>query len=62
MDERRASGYYKEDQRDFVDVFLLEIDKHSKDTSDANVFTGIIKVSYVDKLDCLSINDISDNM
>lgn len=40
LNERRSLGEYKEDQRDFIDVFLNEIDKNINDNSDKNVFTG----------------------
>ncbi|ODM98812.1 Methyl farnesoate epoxidase, partial [Orchesella cincta] len=39
LDERRAVAYYKDDQRDFIDVFLYEIDKHAGDNSEDNVYT-----------------------
>ncbi|CAL8121818.1 unnamed protein product [Orchesella dallaii] len=39
LDERRALKYYKDDQRDFIDVFLSEIDKHAGDNSIDNYYT-----------------------
>jgi len=40
--ERRKEGHYKEDQRDFIDVFLAEIDKHENENNSntGEVFTG----------------------
>jgi cytochrome P450 len=37
--ERRALGYYKEDQRDFIDVFLKEIDDHRTQNAKTNYYT-----------------------
>jgi hypothetical protein len=45
LNERRALGYYKEEQRDYIDVFLYEIEKQKeqKGTEEllaSDVFTG----------------------
>ncbi|XP_021966277.1 methyl farnesoate epoxidase [Folsomia candida] len=40
LDERRKSGSYKEDTpKDFIDVFLQEIDAHKNDDSLTNLYT-----------------------
>ncbi len=47
MDERRKDGKYKIEQRDFIDVFLTEIDSHAHDTSEFNYYTG--KIQFLKK-------------
>lgn len=37
---RRAEGTYKFEKRDFIDVFLEEIDNHAHDKSENNHYTG----------------------
>ncbi|XP_021960029.1 methyl farnesoate epoxidase [Folsomia candida] len=39
LDERRKGGKYKIEQRDFIDVFLTEIDAHANDTPEFNYYT-----------------------
>lgn len=44
MEQRRAEGTYKEDMRDYIDVFLHEIDTHAhlgnRDNENINYYTG----------------------
>jgi hypothetical protein len=42
LDERRVEGKYKIEQRDFIDVFLTEIDSRAHDTSPSNFYTGTL--------------------
>ncbi|CAL8137894.1 unnamed protein product [Orchesella dallaii] len=39
LETRRAEGVYKTEQRDFIDVFLLEIDNHAHDKTENNFYT-----------------------
>ena len=41
LEERRAEGLYKNEQRDFIDVFLQEIDSHASENPETNLYTGI---------------------
>jgi len=45
LHERRAEGFYKEEQRDFIDVFLKEIDAHKNDNAETNLYTGELIVN-----------------
>jgi hypothetical protein len=40
LEERRALGHYTEEQRDFIEVFLKEIDAHKNDPAETNFYTG----------------------
>jgi len=46
LNERRAQGYYKDDQRDFIDVFLYEIEKNKENKESSQVFTGEFNIQY----------------
>ena len=46
MNKRRIDGTYKIEQRDFIDVFLNEIDAHAEDKSENNFYTGLIPYLY----------------
>ena len=46
LNERRKLGYFKEEQRDYIDVFLYQIEKQNelKETTElsaSDVYTGI---------------------
>ena len=40
LEERRALGHYKQEQRDYIDVFLREIDAHKNEPEESNYYTG----------------------
>lgn len=42
LDKRRQEGSYKNDKRDFIDMFIQEIDKHLKLNSQPNFYTGFL--------------------
>lgn len=46
LESRRKEGVYKEDCRDFIDMFIKEIDKHEKLGSSPNHYTGWSNVYF----------------
>lgn len=44
LERRRKEGSYKEDKRDFIDMFIKEIDQHAKLNSLPNHYTGLTSI------------------
>lgn len=47
LDTRRKEGGYKEDSRDFIDMFINEIERHRELGTNPNHYTGSIEISYI---------------
>lgn len=44
LERRRKEGSYEEDKRDFIDMFIKEIDQHAKLNSLPNHYTGLTSI------------------